>query len=942
MRAVLIISLLSLNMLSFSQSISDFTVNHNEIRFKINNQIRKVVFYFPNIVRVSTTKDGCLFNDTSLAVNFRPEMFDLKLDEKPTNYTISTEKLSLQIGKTTGEITFLSTSGKVYLSEKKNLVSQLIDTLIYGKKYFHIKQSFQISKDEGLFGLGQFQNGIMNYRNHDLLLVQANKIAIVPFLVSTNNYGLLWDNYSHSTFHDGNDGMYFTSSVADQIDYYFICSSNIDGVISGYRTLTGKAPLFSKKAYGFWQSKERYTSFDELNDVVDKYRANHIPIDNIIQDWRYWGDGKFWSSMNFEPEFYSNPKENIQKLHDKNVDLMVSIWPSLGVESDIYKEMLKGGFLFKQKHWCGGQVYDAYNPKARKIYWNYIKEGLAKNGVDGYWMDGTEPEYGSTDDQEITEKEILKAETCALGPIAKYLNPYALATSEGVYLGHREFTNDKRVFILTRSSWAGQQRNATVTWSGDVSANWENLKIQICAGINFCMSGVPYWTHDIGAFFPSGRGGIYSKGIDDPSYQELYVRWFQFGAFTPIFRSHGTGTPREVWQFKDRNPELYNALLKTLNIRYKLIPYIYSNAWQVTSNDYTIMRGLAMDFSEDKATYNINDQYMFGSSLLIKPITRNMYYDLPSIPKKIETKNLQTLDGKPGLNACYFKDIELSQKVHESENSEVNFNWAGGGLPSGVPAENFSVRWEGYIVPSGESGLYKIAFTADDGVRLWIDSTLVINEWNEQSAATYMHEMNMETGKKYHITIEYYQGSGDSFASLGWKTPSEIEVSEKKDMTEKVYLPKNNCWFDFWTNKYYVGGKYISDIYPIDKFPIFVKAGSIIPLGPEQEYIGQHSEDTIYLNVYTGRDASFTLYEDEGNSYNYEKGKFNTIDFHWSDKDGFLDIVQSKRGLSKPVKKIFIISTFRYDSKNGKTIETKHESEFNGEKIRLQLKLNKS
>lgn len=900
-----------------------------QIAYEIaNDSIKKrIIFCSPEIVRISVIKPHLSFVDSSLSVIQTPEKVDFKTKEKDGLVILKSSKLMLEIDKKSGRINFLSPDGKIFLKEHTVEKPVLTDTMVMGKNFLAVRQSFELTKDEGLYGLGQFQDGVMNYRNHDLLLVQANKIAVVGFLMSSNNYGILWDNYSRTQFHDGADGMYFSSAIADQIDYYFVAGCNMDGVVAGYRHLTGAAPMFSKKAYGFWQSKERYTSFTELSEVVQNYRDNNLPLDNIVQDWRYWGDNNLWSSMEFEPVNFPNPSENIDKLRRQNVDLMVSIWPSLGPDSKIYREMEQSNFLFSPKHWCGGKVYDAYNPQARLLYWNYIKNGLSSNGVDAFWMDGTEPEIGSTDTQEDFESAVLKIGNTSAGPVAKYLNPYALVTCEGVYNGHRDLTDKKRVFILTRSAWAGLQRYGAVTWSGDVSATWEVFRKQISAGLNFCMAGIPYWSHDIGAFFVNGRGAQF-PGISDPAYQELYVRWFQFGAFSPIFRSHGTGTPREVWQLKDLNPLHYQSLKKSLNLRYALLPYIYSSAWQITSNNYTLMRGLVMDFGDDKNVLNIDDQYMFGSAFLVKPVTKNIYQGLTTAPKIVGSQNLCTIDGREGLTATYFNGTDLKEFVFSTTDKEINFNWAGGGLPNGLTSSNFSIRWEGFIMPS-ETGEHIMTFTADDGVRLWIDNVLVIDAWITQSATLYQHTMKMEKNKKYSLKIEYYQGNGGAFAALGWIEPKKNE-NKLIDKYCTVYLPAQTGWFDFWDNTYYAGGQLIKKEYPIDIFPLFAKAGSIVPFGPDQQFVGQHSEDTLQIKVYAGKDAAFMLYEDEGNTYNYEKGVYNTIELMWNEKESKFSAVQSKKGMNSNVNKLLNVTLIRFDKKTGKTYEYSKQIGFTG------------
>ncbi|WP_163325387.1 glycoside hydrolase family 31 protein [Draconibacterium mangrovi] len=891
-------------------SCSKFTYEKKDdgIEFQVNGQTKRVLFYNDNLVRVSLVKAGVSFKDSSLVLIKKETFSDFNIKEDRQKLVLNTPALSLSINKTNGVITFRNSDKQIYLSESETYLPQIADTLIDQSTYYHIKQSFQISDDEALYGLGQFQNGYMNYRNKDLLLIQANKTALVPVLVSTKKYGILWDNYSASNFHDGEDGMSFRSEVADQIDYFFIGAKTMDGVVAGYRTLTGKAPLFAKKAYGFWQSKERYTSFDELSDVVARYRENKLPIDNIVQDWRYWGDNHYWSSMYFKGKEYSNPEKNIEKLHNQHVDFMVSIWPVLGDSSKIFKEMAAKGLLYNQDHWCGGKVYDAYSEAGRGIYWKHIQNGLAEKGVDAYWMDGTEPEFSDTNDPRNTERELLKVGKTVAGPIAKYLNTYALVTTDGVYSQHREYTDEKRVFILTRSSWAGQQRNAAVTWSGDISASYDTFKKQISAGLNFCITGVPYWTHDIGSFFPTSAGGMYPGGINDPAYQELYVRWFQFGAFTPIFRSHGTGTPREVWQFKDRNPEFYNALRKSLNLRYQLYPYVYSNAWQITANDYTLMRALVMDFPDDKDVYNVPDQYMFGESFLVKPVTIPMYYDLPQMPKSVPAENLFTADGKQGLKVSYFKGENLEKLIYEGVDKEINHNWGGGGLPPGVPENHFSVRWEGFLKPI-VTGEYTLTFSSDDGCRVWLNNELVINDWSIHATTTFKYKVNLKAGEKYPIKIDYFQGENDAIARLGWQTPTSEKTDDERSKTVSVYLPESNGWYDFWTNKFYSGKQTISGEYPIDIFPLFVKAGSIVPMTTVQQYADEDPNAPFEIRIYSGNDASFTYYEDEGNNYNYETGEYNTISFDWKEHERRLMIGASEGNFHgfKKAKKLKVV-----------------------------------
>ena len=560
--------------------------------------------------------------------------------ERAEEVTLVTSKLDVRVNRLTGAVVFYNHDNQLLLKEPEIGGKVFTSENVMDENVWHVKQEFVLTENEALYGLGQHQDGFMNYRNHDVLLVQTNTNASVPFFVSTNGYGILWDNYSQTKFHDGTDGTFIWSEVADAIDYYFIAGSQLDDVIAGYRTLTGKAPLFGKWAFGYWQCKERYHTQDEIINVVKEYRKKQIPLDNIVQDWMYWGD-LGWSAMDYDRKKFPDPTEMIKTIHELNTHYMISIWPRFDPKSAIYKEMDSQGHVFHTDGEQEGYVYDAFSEKARDIYWHYVNKGLFSHGVDAWWMDATEPEFGDIK-EEVSDKAKKYGYT-AMGSWARYLNAYSLMSTKGVYEAQREATSDKRVFILTRSAYAGQQRYAGVTWSGDIVATWDVFRKQISAGLNFCMAGIPYWTTDIGAFIPNNP-----LGCKDEAYRELYVRWFQFGAFCPIFRSHGTGTPREVWQFGEPGTWAYDTLVKYDKLRYRLFPYIYSLAWKVTNEDYTMMRGLAFDFKEDQKVLGIDDQYMFGPAFLVNPVTEHMYYQPTFVGEVIPSSQLFTRDGVQG------------------------------------------------------------------------------------------------------------------------------------------------------------------------------------------------------------------------------------------------------------------------------------------------------
>jgi len=472
--------------------------------------------------------------------------------------------------------------------------------------------------------------------------------------------------------------------------------------------------MFGKWAYGFWQCKNRYKSQAELLAVAQKYRDLKIPIDNVVQDWFWWNrKGEHVFNQN-----YPDPKGMIDQLHSQNFHLMISVWPFFEPGSTAYDTMDKNGWFIDKTvvakppyHQDKMAVYDASNPDARKYYWQLMNDGLFKLGIDAWWLDTSEPET------EGREENIQLHHKLAIGSGARYVNLFPLMTTAAVYQGQRAVTDQKRVFILTRSAFAGSQRNAATAWSGDINSDWITFQRQIPAGLNYSLSGLPYWTTDI--------GGFVSGDPDDPSYRELFVRWFQFGTFSPIFRVHGTrkNDQNELWSY---GPEAQTILVSYDRLRYRLLPYIYSLAWKVTSESYTPMRALAMDFRSDSRALNVGDEFMFGPALLVSPVT------------------------EPGAT------------------------------------------------------------------------------------------------------------------------------------TRRMYLPKAT-WYDFWTGRTVAGGTMIDTAAPLDRIPLFVRAGSIVPIGPDLQFAAEKPADPIELRVYRGADGVFTLYEDENDGYAYEKGVFATIPLSWND-----------------------------------------------------------
>jgi alpha-D-xyloside xylohydrolase len=648
--------------------------------------------------------------------NWTPVPWDVQSDSKTITFT--TAKLKIAINRQDSVLNYFDATGKPLLAEGPKKMSP---ATVNGEETFHALDVFKVyGSDEAFYGLGQHQAGVFNMRGESVDLSQENTDIAIPFFISTKGYGIYWNNTSSGRFNNRFiHYLYLSSQVADSIDYYFCYGPQFDRLISDYRTLTGDAPLYGKWAYGFWQCKNKYTSQEEILRIAQKYRDLKIPVDNIVQDWFWWtSTGEFKWNLK-----YPDPQSMVEQLHREHFHLMVSIWPFFYPGTATYEDMDKRGFFIEKTpavsfHPKAMALYDAFNPEARDYYWNLVDNSLFKIGVDAWWMDTTEPET------EGVEENILLDHKVAIGSGARYANAYPLETTMGIYEHQRQESDAKRVFILSRSAWAGNQRYAVTAWSGDVLADFETFKRQIPAGLNFALSGLPYWTTDIGGFILGHP--------NDPRYRELFIRWFQYGAFCPIFRVHGTRVPNEneLWSY---GPEAQTILTNFDRLRYRLLPYVYSNAWKVTKDQFTPMRPLVMDFAADPRVRNIGDQFMFGNELLVNPVT--------------------------------------------------------------------------------------------------------------EEGATARH----------------------------------------------LYLPKTT-WFDFWSGTTLDGGTYIDAPAPLSSLPLYVRAGSILPLGPELQYSNEKPADPIELRIYPGADADYTLYEDEGDTYHYEKGAYSTIALHWNDREHTLTI----------------------------------------------------
>ena len=576
----------------------------------------EIQFVSPEIVRVVKAPEGRSFTKKSLSVVKSPESMSVTTEKKGETVSLKSNAVRVDFNVGTGRISFFDKQGKALFTEK-DYGAQFTPFNDAGNPTFSVRQAFLLDKDEAIYGLGQQQVDDLNQRNHKHFMRQRALYASVPIIQSTKGYGMFWDNYSPTTYTDNPQEMSFDSEVGECMDYYFMYGGNADGVIAQIRDLTGQAPMYPLWTFGFWQSRERYKSQQETMEVVDKYRELGIPLDGIIQDWQYWGPNSNWNSMNFDNPEFPDPQKMIDHVKKKNAKIMISIWASFGPDTNPYKDLEKINALFNFKTWPadgGVKAYDAYNEKARDIYWEHLNKGLFSKGIDAWWTDSTEPDHLDVQERDFDIPT-------AMGTYRSVVNAFPLMSNKGVYEHQRAVTSDKRVYLLTRCAFAGQQRYAANTWSGDVMCNWETFRKQIPTGLNFSLSGIPYWNTDIGGFF----NWPYHGGAENKAYHELYTRWFQYGTFLPMQRSHGSGVKKEIYNLGKKGDWVYDSEEKYINLRYALLPYLYSTGWQVTDNAGSFLRALFMDFNEDQKVHTISNQYMFGKAFLVTPVTKNMY-----------------------------------------------------------------------------------------------------------------------------------------------------------------------------------------------------------------------------------------------------------------------------------------------------------------------------
>jgi len=868
------------------------------VQFRHKGITKTILFYGPRTVRVNTNLGENYWTARSLVVTAKPGSAPFSISETPTALVIATQKLQIRIDKQTGALRFSDTGGKLFTEELPDEPETLKRVTISGAPSYEALNTLKLQPDEAIYGFGFTADDHSNRRGTDLLLVQTNVGIIIPVMMSSRRYGVMWDTYSQMRFKDdANGASLWAESAPGGVDYYFMAGDTPDDVVRAYRDLTGAAPMYPKQAFGLFMSKERYQTQDRLLEVARTFRKEGFPLDYIVQDWQYWGSDKdgSWSGMTWDPVRYPDPKGMVQALHDMHLKLMVSIWPSVGNDTALAHELDAHGLRFAPLHWISkhARVYDAYSPLGRRIYFKYIKSGLLDKGVDALWMDGTEVEVSSAmwnAADNIRDTKALGSN--ALGDFTRYLNPYSLLTTQGTYDGERA-TSNKRVFTLTRSAWAGAQRTAAASWSGDIFASWKTFKQQIAGGVDVTVTGNPYWTQDTGGFFVSEFPG----GEQNPAWRELFARWLQYAAFNPLMRIHGTDVEREPYRFKTLDPQVYASLLDSARLRYRLLPYTYSLSWKVTSAGYTLMRPLMMDFPDDRATDAIDDTFMFGPSFLVHPVTRAMYHILPPPPATVPTEYLHTPDGKPGLAGQYFEGINFQTPKGEFVDAKIDHTWPDpplADIPGGLTnLNNFSVRWQG-VLTAPEDGTYELGLEGDDGYRLILDGKTVVSSWQNGAARYKGTAQTFSKGQQVKVAIEYFQGDGNRSLRFGWRLPKEQQALQNAqpqlDTRVETYLPKGAGWYDFWSGQRYSGGQRVMREAPLDILPLYVRAGSIVPMGPFVQYATQSPDAPYEVRIYPGRDARFTIYEDDNETYDYEKGLYAAYDLVWNDRARTLTI----------------------------------------------------
>ncbi len=791
---------------------------------QVGGQQVTIEFQSPSIVRVLKAPSSDVVAKKSYSVIMKAQKIkDLKTVETAEGVELSSSNITVTLNTASGEIMFRNAAGDTLLTDTRTTFERRTDEANKGK--LRVAQTLRLDTDEAIYGLGQLRDAHMSQRGRHIDIWNSNGYIAIPYFTSEKGYGLYWDNAGRSTFDDdGKQTAAFSSEVGTCADYYFLYNDGTqDGAISCIRQLTGQATMLPLWSMGFWQCRERYKTSDELAGVLDKYRELRIPVDAIVQDWQYWGCDSNWNAMKFENPCYINkvgdpawekflpkdmknmkaqgeprlksPAEMVRYVHDNNAHLMITIWANFGPWTAQYKELKQMNALLPFDTWprnAGVQPYDVFNPKARELYWKHLTH-LYNMGFDAWWTDSTEPDHfekpGDSDYQTHD------------GSWLSVKNAFPLLHNKSIYEHQRAMkAGNKRSLQMTRSGSFGMQHYGTFSWSGDIKASWEEMKRQIPSGLNYTLCGIPFWNTDLGGFFYRD----YQQSAKNPALQELQTRWVQWGTFMPLMRNHcSSPMVSEFYEFGQEGDWCYDAMVDAVKLRYRLLPYVYSQAADCVLNSGSMMRALVMDYKDDKRATRHGDEYLFGRSMLVKPVTDPLY--------------------------------------------------------------------------------------------TWKD--------------------NKKGGHEIYPDVK------------------------KASAPVNVYLPKGNQWFDFWTNQLLDGGQEVQRPCPISIMPVYVKAGTILPFGPEVQYSSEKPWDELEIRVYPGADATFTLYEDEGDNYNYEKGRYSLIVFRWDNAARQLTIAERK-GSYKGMLKARRFNIVLVDGQSGagnQPMKTTRTTEYTGREVAVKL-----
>lgn len=860
------------------------------VTLRLDELTLRISFCGPGAVRVAASPDRTPAPLDSLVIVHCPAPDSLVVVDEHGRLELRTRAMTVSLDRESGALVVFGADGRRLVGAAAPSRSDFQSRTLEDGPAWRVRQQFDLDPDEAVYGLGQFHDGVMNWRGEEVFLAQANTMAAIPYLVSTRGYGLLWNQGSASRFSDGPLGTWFEAEASRGIEYVVVAGDSPLEAIAGYRELTGRAPLFPRWAFGFWQSRERYRTAEELVGAAAEYRRRGLPIDVIVQDWNYWSGDSLFSGMNWDPVRYPDPAGMIRTLHEKlGVRVVVSTWPAVGVKSAVFRDLDKAGLVYARPHWAPARVYDAFSAQARALYWQHAKSGLFDHGIDGWWLDGTEPEFRTTDDRYLTQESTESNASNAAGAPARHLNMYSLMHTGGIAEHLRSAAPDRRPVLLTRSAFLGQQRHSAILWSGDIWSSWGTFRNQIAAGLNVAAAGYPYWTTDIGAFLSAPR---FPEGTADPAFRELYVRWFQFGVVSPVFRSHGTNTAREAWQFGEAGSAEYDAIVQALRLRYRLLPTLYSIAHGVHERNEPFIAPLGVVFPEDRSGHAIASSFMVGRTLLAAPVTRPMAHR-PDRPQEfIPPRDLLSPDGTSrGMVQEFFGDTDLGRRVTTRRTENFNLTWQGS-LPDEVQGSPWSVRYDGRV-RIRESGLHVFLVRSDGGARLALDGKILLDRWpldaERPGSRVDTVTVDLDASDGIPIRLEYRQPVANAAELvMEWIPPGTVP-SDTSPWRWPVYLPAGTDWIDFWTGERRPGGRVDTAAAPLMRLPLYVKAGSMLLLGPDVQRADGLPVDPVEIRVYPGADATYEWYEDAGDGNDGGRDR-SLVRLHWNDTTRILTI----------------------------------------------------